>query len=159
VETVLWTAVRLFPKEQWAKIWLEKGYYGLGDTKQLLRLYSLMLEQSPKDFVAKNNLASAMLLLNTNVDRASTLAQEAYDQHETNAMVACTYAYSLQVQGKTTEALDVFKKMSESDRRRPGIAAYYSAILNAAGDKEQAKVYRAYAEKGQLLPEEKGLLR
>jgi hypothetical protein len=158
VEEALWASAKQYPADSSAFLALERDYYFRGDTRSLFRVYSAMLEQNPNDLLAKNNLATVCLLLRTNLDRAHPLAHDVYEQHQTNPVIASTYAFSLHLQGKTAEGLGVLGKLSGDDLRRSGIATYYAVLLKAADQTNKAQVYRQLAERGPLLPEERALL-
>jgi predicted Zn-dependent protease len=69
-----------------------------------------------------------------------------------------TYAYSLFLQGKTSEALELMRKLDRADLEKPAIAVYYGYFLAAAGKTQEAEDYLTLAATGTLLPEEKALL-
>jgi Tfp pilus assembly protein PilF len=98
------------------------------------------------------------LLLNTNVNQAHALAEEAFRSEPHNAAFVSTRAFSLHIQGKDSDALALFKTLPSADLETPGIALYYGLALVAAGEVEQAQKYLSLARHAQLLPEEKRLL-
>jgi tetratricopeptide (TPR) repeat protein len=158
VEEALWASAKQYPAESSAFLALERHYYFRGDTRSLFRVYSAMLEQNPNDLLARNNLATVCWLLKTNLDRAHPLAHDVYEQHQTNPVIASTYAFSLHLQGKTAEGLEVLGKLSGDDLRRSGVATYYAVLLKAADQTNKAQAFRQLAERGPLLPEERTLL-
>jgi tetratricopeptide (TPR) repeat protein len=158
VEALLWEAVRQYPAESWAWQSLERDYYRAGNTAGLLKLYTAALAQHPNEPLAKNNVATVQMLLKADTDKACALAREIYAEHPTNAVIASTYAYSLHLQGKTAEGLNVLSKLKPDDLRQASIAVYYAAMLSAAGQADKAMTYTAYAKAGPLLPEERALL-
>jgi predicted Zn-dependent protease len=157
-EEALWLVVERHPGERWALQALSEFYLARGDTRGLQRVYSKALEYNPSDYAARNNLASVMLLLNVQPQRAHELAREAWSRATTNAAFAATYAWSLHVQGRTAEGLRVFEGLPRDRLEIPGVALYYGLMLAAMRETNQARKFLAIAETGPLLPEEKSLL-
>lgn len=157
-EQLLWLTARTYPSLDWPLHTLEQAYYRAGDTRGLLRVYAAILQRHPDDPVAKNDVAAVSLLLKTNVVRAHALARESYQQSPTNPLTAATYAFSLYLQGKAGEGLQILAPFAEEQRRRPAMAATYALLLKAAGAEDQAKTYKLLAERGPLLPEERRML-
>jgi Flp pilus assembly protein TadD len=102
------------------------------------------------------------LLLKTNLDQAHRLALETYSRSSTNASpdatIAATYAYSLHLQGRTSEGLAVLKKLPPDTLDRSPIALYYGLLLAASGNTNEAAKFLDIAGSAKLLPEEKTLL-
>jgi Flp pilus assembly protein TadD len=122
-------------------------------------VFASLVDHYPDDLGAKNNLASTLLLLNTQLEKANQYAQEAYEKSPKTAAFATTYAYSLHLHGRTADGLKVLRALPESDLQKPGIAVYYGVLLSAAGEGEQAKKYFAIAATDKnLLPEEAALM-
>ena len=158
-EELLWQVAKQFPDEHWAVQLLEKNYLEARNTAGLFKVYSAMNRVAPKDLLVKNNLATICLLLKTNTIQAHQFASEVYAQYPTNSAVATTYAFSLYIQGKTTEGLAALTKLPVQELQQPSTAAYYAVLLSAAGDAVQAEKYAAFATRAPLLPEEAALLR
>jgi hypothetical protein len=154
-EDLLWRIIQKFPRERWPQLELERLYFAAGNTPKLNELYSRLLSFSPQDSGLKNNLAATSLLLKTNLTQAYRLAREAYAQKSDDPFVVSTYAYSLHLQGRTQEGVTVMEKLKKASLEQPSIALYYSVLLCAVGDTNQADWFLAIARnKGQLLPEE-----
>jgi len=158
VEGLLWQITQQFPQERWAWLALEKSCMEAGNTKGLLNVYSGMNRLEPADAMVKNNLATVSLLLNTETARAHQLAREAFDSKPGLGAFATTYAYSLHLQGRTSEALKILAALKDEELRKPSTAVYYVLLYWAAGEKEKADKYLALAGSGPFLPEEKLLL-
>lgn len=156
-EDATWEFARQF-HDRSALLALEKAYYLRGNTAGLLRVYATVFDQQPTNALVMNNLATVSMLLKTNLSNAYGLAQEAYSRAQTNGSIASTYAFSLLLQGKTNQAVQVMTKLSERDLRDPSTALYYALLLSASGRAEEAKPYRALAASARLLPEERDLL-
>ena len=57
-----------------------------------------------------------------------------------------------------TTLLEIMEKLKPDDLKIPSVAAYYSAILDAAGRTGAAQEYRKLASGASLLPEEEAIL-
>jgi len=157
-ESLLWALVKRAPRDTWPLQTLLQRYGSNGNTGGLLRVYEVLLERNPKSMPAKNNVAVISLLLERDVDRAATLAQQVYEADKTNAVYLSTYAFALHAKGKSAQALKLMETLPETDLRRPDVATYYAVLLSATGDREKAQAYVTSAEKAQMLPEERRLL-
>jgi tetratricopeptide (TPR) repeat protein len=157
-ERLLWDVAGEGANRRWALGVLQQFYEIGGDTRSLLRVFATSLKQDPNDVVARNNFAAAALLLRTNLPAAYQLAREGHAAVPTNTALACTYAYSLHLQGRTDEGLRILSKFPRESLQNPGTAAYLGVLLAAKGASEQAQKYFAHASNGFLLPEEKSLV-
>jgi Flp pilus assembly protein TadD len=100
------------------------------------------------------------MLLGANEHKPNDLAREIYEKKPDDPYVASTYAYSLYLQKKTAEALQVMRKLDPKKLEDPSIAGYYGLILAASGEKAEAKKYFSlFKVKGSPLPEETELFR
>jgi tetratricopeptide (TPR) repeat protein len=156
-EDLLWTIVNQYPGEKWAFVSLNQALFVDGRTRSLMMLYSQQLKRSPSDLSVKNNLAMTALLLDAQELKPHELAREVYEKAPTNADYVSTYAFSLHMQKKDTEALKVIEQLKPRDLENPSIAGYYGLILKATGNGAKAKPYLEWAFKSPLLPEERKL--
>lgn len=124
----------------------------------LHKIYSTLLSFDSADVAEKNNVAALSLLLNIQTNRAHQMAREVYQKNPSNDVFASTYAYSLQLQGRTAEALKIAGSISEKHLESPSLAVYYALLLVAAEQPDKAKKYLSIAETGKLLPEERAML-
>ena len=129
-----------------------------GHTREIYQTLATLLQRGSDDIAIKNNLATAAMLLRTNLPLAHTLARQVYEREPKNGMFASTYAYSLHIQGKTAEALEVLQALDLAELEKPSVAAYYGCLLAAAGQTGEAKEYLALSDAAPLLPEEKELV-
>jgi Flp pilus assembly protein TadD len=157
-ENLLWTIVRQFPREQWAFSALAQSLFLTGQTRPLMLLYSERVKRYPADLAAKNNLAVTALLLDAREFQPHELARQIYEQSPTNAAFASTYAFSLNLQKKSVQALSVFERLKPQQLEDPAIAGYYGLVLRAAGDQAKAKRFLELGAKAKLLPEERKLI-
>lgn len=137
---------------------LLRKYSSEGKTRDLLRVFSRMLEIDPQNMNAKNNVAYALLILNMETERAQMLAYEARNTDPANAEYTATYALALYSKDKTDAALNVLKQLDERELRTPTTALTYGVILASKGMNDEARVFLDIAAKANLLPEEKTLL-
>jgi cytochrome c-type biogenesis protein CcmH/NrfG len=156
-EDLLSSIVNRYPEEQWAVQSLAQTLFMEGRTRSLLALFTQLAKRSPGDLAVKNNLAMTALLLDAKELKPDDLAREAYEKSPTNSSFASTYAFSLHLQSQNAEALKVMEKIPLRELEKPTIAGYYGLILKATGNKAKAKAYLAWAQRAQLLPEEKKL--
>ena len=148
-----------YPKEKWALDQLMAQLYAEGKTVELKTLLSKSLNADPKDVRLKNNFANILLLRKSDLDQANVMAKEAYDTSPENPFFISTYAYSLLLQKKPSEALKVFENLKPEYLKIPSVAAYYGVVQAESGHKDIARKYIASAENAKLLPEEKEMLR
>ncbi|HLH56087.1 MAG TPA: hypothetical protein VKY92_20975 [Verrucomicrobiae bacterium] len=159
-EEVLWTIARRFPKEErWALDELEQDYLAGRDTRGLNRVSAQRLQSSPSgaDLTNGNNFATTSMLLGINLAKAHSVARELYHRERADPLIASTYAYSLHLQGRTAEALELLRPLEAVLRETPSAAFYYGILLAAAGDTKAAE-FLALIDSNKLLPEEKQLL-
>ena len=157
-DDLLWSIVQRFPRETWALETLKQQYATRRDTRGLQRVYSTIAGFNPRDVIAKNNLAAISLLLNNQVSQAHQMAREVYQGNSTNEIFASTYAWSLHLQGKSAEALQVMEKLETRHLENPAIALYYGALLATNRQPQKARLYLDIATNATLLPEEMTLL-
>ena len=157
-EELLWETAQRGHDSQWALTLLARAYQLSGDTPALLRVFDAAAARQPNDLIARNNLAAASLLLKTNLASAHRLARAVYIAQPTNTAFACTYAYSLHLQGRTREGLRLLDRFPDEAVRSPGIAAYQGVMLNAEGEFAAAEKCFSLAKTGVLLPEESALV-
>ena len=157
VEELLWTFVNQYPEEKWASTSLQQGLFASGRTRSLMTLYGQQFKRDPSDLVAKNNFAMTALLLNAQELKPHDLAREVYQQCPTNSIFASTYAFSLHLQLKNSEALRIMQHVEPGDLDKPAISGYYGLFLETAGSNELAETYLTWSSRASLLPEERTL--
>ena len=84
---------------------------------------------------------------------------EAYDANPDDANCAVTYAYALYSASRTSEGLEVLKKLLPEQLEDPHAAVYMAVLLLDENQTEAAKEYIGDAQKGSLYLEEKKLLK
>jgi hypothetical protein len=157
--SLLWTIAKGSTDPRPSLEMLLRQYSARDQTKEMLNVFTRLLELDPKDPAFKNNTAYASLLLgdrNAGGRDPVVLAKEAYEADPTNSGFAATYAYGLHLKGRTAEGLKVLRGLGEKDLETPSTALSYGILLAANGAPE-AKKYLDLAEAGHLLPQEKAL--
>lgn len=159
-EGLLWEIGRRFPRETWALAELERRFQFTGNTRGLNRIYSLRLAgaDGAADATNRNDFATTSLLLKINLAQAHQIARELFRLHPDDPVLGSTYAYSLHLQGRTREGLNVFSRFTHQELEVPSIALYYGVLLARSNTPERAAPYLARAQAASLLPEERDLL-
>lgn len=156
---VLKEITKEFPKEKWAVEQLVADLYAGGNTTELAEFLSKTSEIDPSDVRLKNCLANVFLLRKTELEKAHRLATEAYTAAPDNPFFTSTYAYSLLLQNRKEEALQIMSQVRAQDLQIPAVAAYYGVIQAKSGHNEIARESLKRAQAGTLLPEEKEIVR
>jgi Flp pilus assembly protein TadD len=157
-EQVLWHAAAKFPKQTWPLTSLQNIYIARRDTPGLRRLYQASMQQDPKDKQARNNFTMVSLLLGKDLPTAHKDATEIYASAPRNPVFASTYAFSLYLQGRSKEGIEVLRALKPEELADPAVAVYYGLLLAAVGETEAAKDYLDKSAKAFLLPEELALV-
>jgi predicted Zn-dependent protease len=157
-EQVLWHAAAKFPKQPWPLSSLQNVYIARRDTAGLRRVYRALLEQDPKDILARNNFTMLSLLSGKDLTTANKDAAELYGSEPRNPVFVSTYAFSLYLQGKPKEGIEVLQALKPEELSNPAVAVYYGVLLAATGEAQAAKGYLDKSAKAFLLPEELALV-
>ncbi|HLW35696.1 MAG TPA: hypothetical protein VKS98_08555 [Chthoniobacterales bacterium] len=137
---------------------LYKLYRGGNDTKKLYDVLQRLHENSPNDVTISANLARLGLNIDQNTRQAQDLAKQAYEQAPNDANAAVAYAFSLYVQGRTMEGLNVIQKLPTEATHESHNAVYAAVLLLDVNQADAAKEYLQIAKRGPLYPEERHLL-
>ena len=161
----LWMIARGTIGQQPALNALYQSYVAKANSRGLLNVAVRMLEIDPKDPVSQNNVVLLSLLLNVNMDRAQTLAEESYRKQPDNPGIISTYAFALHLRGKTDQGVALMRKLGEKQLTDPSYAAYFGVLLVESDEPAEAEKYVVIAQdagvipKGKLLPEEMALVK
>ncbi|MCX8156508.1 MAG: hypothetical protein N3J91_08700 [Verrucomicrobiae bacterium] len=128
-----------------------------GDTLALWRFYQRLCD-CQTHWLILNNYAALSLLSGRETNRAHALARQLYLEQPQNEFCATTYAFSLHLQGQTTNGLMVLQRLPRQALERPVIRVYHGILLSAAGRKEAALDCLERAGEAPLLPEERALV-
>jgi Flp pilus assembly protein TadD len=157
-EQVLWFAVEKFGDQTWPLDGL-KGLYAYDkNTRGLRRVFQTQAKRDPEDKYARNNFVMVSLLLGSEVAAAHKAAAELHASDPENPNFAATYAFSLHMQGKTREGIEVLRALKPEELAKPGISVYYGLLLAASGGDSTAQEFLARSDKAFLLPEELALV-
>jgi len=148
-----------FPKDKPALAQLMDELYTDGNTAGLKELLARTSASDPSDARLKNALANVSLLQKSELDKACRLAREAYDSLPNDPFVISTYSYSLLLQNKVNDAVKIAGGLKPEALQDPAIAGIFGLIQAQAGHKDIAKEPLDRAELGELLPEEKEMVR
>lgn len=137
---------------------LYKLYRGNNDVRKLYDVLQGLHETSPDETGISCNLARLGLNIDQNTKQAQDLAKQAYDRAPADVNCAVTYAFSLYVQGRTPEGLDIIRKLTPEATHEPHNAVYVAVLLLDLNQTDAAKEYIQAAKRGPLYVEEKRLL-
>ena len=133
-------------------------YRSSNDFKKLYDVLQRLHENSPNEAAITANLARLGLNIEQNTKQSQELAKEAYDREPSNPTCAITYAFSLYASGRTTEGIDVIKKIPPEQLNDPHAAVYAAVLFLDDNQVDMARQYIDAAHRGSLYAEEKQLL-
>lgn len=137
---------------------LYRFYRAKNQLKKLYDVLQRLHETSPNEIEISSNLARLGLNIDQNTKQAQDLAKQAYDRAPDDVNCAVTYAFSLYVQGRTDEGLDVIQKVSPEVLHEPHNAVYAAVLFLDVNQTDAAKEYIQATRRGPLYVEEKRLL-
>lgn len=108
----------------------------LGHTEEVLRIYEKILEISPNNALALNNVA--WLSLDSDPQKALRYAEKAYDIAAKSTRVIDTYSMALLKNGEPERALRLLEKALESNPLYPSFLYHKALGLEAMGKTEEA---------------------
>jgi len=155
---LLWVIARGRFNPKHALHTLYRYYQAGGDTQGLYRALVRMLEIDPADQIALNNFAVVCFLLNVNLAKAHQIAADLHARDKSSPVFVSTYAFSLHLQGRSSEGRRLMDALGTQTLEKPSIAAYYGLLLAAEGASDRAKHYFRLAERAHLLPQERNLM-
>lgn len=133
------------------------GQQRFGRTANINKIFARVVEVSPGDALARNNLAYTSLLLDSNVARANLLAAQMVQAMPKNPFMVTTYAFSLYKQGKADEALAKLESLSASELSSPDRMLLHAVFLARLGQSDRAAEMLKGVDLKRLLPEEQRL--
>jgi len=157
-EQVLWHAAGKFPKQPWPLTSLQNIYIVRRDTAGLRQVYRTSMQRDPEDKAARNNFTMLSLLCGKDVTAAYEDAAALREADRGNPVFASTYAFSLYLQGKPKEGIEVLRNLKPEELAAPSVAVYYGILLAAAGEAQASKPYLDKSADAFLLPEELALV-
>lgn len=155
----LWSRLsRTPPSRREALDSLYRLYRANNDVKKLYDVLQRLHDASPSEIGIITNLARLGLNIDQNTKQAQELAKQAYDRAPDNVSCAVTYAFSLYVQGRTTEGLEILQRLPPEALHEPHAAVYAAVLLLDVNQTDGAKEYIQVAKHGPIYAEEKRLL-
>ncbi len=137
---------------------LYRIYRANNDLRKLHDILQRLHESSPNEPGITADLARLGLNIDQNTKQAQLLARQAYDQAPNDVNCAVTYAFSLYSLGRTTEGLDIIKKLPPEKLHDPHAAVYVATLLVDENQMDAAREYVQAASHDHLYIEEKKLL-
>ena len=156
-EALLWLIAGSAENPRDALAALSERYTARGDTHQLYRVWTKVLEIDPNDEMTRNNWAALSLLLGLERNRATEIGTELAEKNPKDAHFVSTYAFAMYLQGRTEDGLAAMRRLAPEQLEAPGVALYYGLLLAAEGGSDAAR-YLELGKKAPLLPEEEKLL-
>jgi thioredoxin-like negative regulator of GroEL len=155
----LWSRLsRTPPSRREALDALYRLYRGNNNLKKLYEVLQHLHEASPNEIGITTNLARLGLNIEQNTKQAQQLAKQAYERTPDDVSCAVTYAFSLYVQGRTTEGLEILQKLPPEALHESHAAVYAAVLLLDVNQTDDAKEFIQVAKRGPLYAEEKRLL-
>jgi len=137
---------------------LARIYRANNDLPNLYRTMQRLHESSPGEPGAAANYARLALLLDQNAAEGHRVAKEAYDRAPNDTNCAVTYAFSLYGLGRTSEGIEIMKKLLAEQLHDPHAAVYAAVLLLDENQLDAAKEYIETAQHSPIFAEEKKLL-
>jgi len=155
----LWSRLsRTPPSRREALDALYRLYRGNNNLKKLYEVLQHLHEASPNEIGIITNLARLGLNIEQNTKQAQQLAKQAYERAPNDVSSVVTYAFSLYVQGRTAEGLEVLQKLPPEALHESHAAVYAAVLLLDVNQTDAAKEFIQAAKRGPLYAEEKRLL-
>lgn len=130
---VVWKLFALTPTNSSVQQLLITWERHQGNTANLNRLFTRVVEVQPKDPVAANNLAYTDLLLDANLERSSLMARRLATLAPQNPFFATTFAFALLKEGKPADALARIDALTATQRTDPVRMLIKARCLAALG--------------------------
>ena len=139
-EQVLWHAASRFPKQPWPLTSLQNLYIARRDTAGLRRGIRPRCNGTRRTNWPEQ-LRDAVVALRQGPSRRPQVCRGTLAGEPGNPVFASTYAFSLHLQGKTKEGIEVLRALKPEHLANPAVAVYYGILLSAAGEVQASKDY------------------
>jgi tetratricopeptide (TPR) repeat protein len=122
-------------------------YFELNKSKKAFAYYEKALSINPQNATVLNNYAYYISLSKSkNLDKAYKMSKKAIELENGNPSFLDTYAYILFLQGKYTEAKNIFRKALASGGDESAVVLdHYADTLNKLGERSIAEAYWSQA--------------
>ena len=155
----LWLRVsKHAPMRREALNMLARSYRTRNDLPNLYRTMQRLHESSPNEPGVAADYARLALLLEHNAAEGHRIAKEVYEKASTDVNCAVTYAFSLYGLGRTSEGIEVLRKLKPEQLKDPHSAVYAAVLFLDENQFDAAKEFIVAAQDGSIYPEEKRLL-
>jgi predicted Zn-dependent protease len=154
---VVWKLFGLVPANESVQQVLILWERRQGNTANLHRLFSRIVEVQPDNNDARNNFAYTSLLLDANVARAGLIAADLVAKHPENPYYATTYALALYKQGRVPDALARLDALTATQKLEPVRMLVRVLCLTAQGNAPAASDLINDVALAGMLPEERRL--
>lgn len=137
---------------------LYRTYRAKNDLPNLYRTAQRLHENSPNEPSLASDYARLALLVDQNTAEGHRVAKEAYERAPSEVNAVMTYAFSLYGLGRSTEGIEIMKKLPAEALHDPHAAVYAAVLLLDESQIGPAQEYVSAAQAGPIFPEEKKLL-
>lgn len=127
------------PDDNEIRLFYASSLMGQNQVEAAAEQYVTLTEKDPENPIPWNN--AAWLYEQLGRPEALDLAKQAYEAAPESAAIADTYGWLLFKRDRIDESLDVMKRAYVRAPGNAEIAYHYAAVLNAAGQKDAAKLY------------------
>jgi tetratricopeptide (TPR) repeat protein len=155
--TLFWEWLNLTPGNTEVLNTLVEYELKRGNTANLNRIYTRLLETEPGDLIVQNNFAYTCLLLDINLSRAKSYAKTLYEANPAHPNIKTTYAFALRKQGLAKEAAELMATLNAAERSEPTRVLHCAAIQADLGNTQTATDFLYNLVEDGLLPEERSL--
>lgn len=122
-------------------------HHEMGAEKESFKIYKKILKLSPDYIPVLNNYAYYLSLKRQQLKKAYAMSKKTLDKEPDNPTYLDTIGWILHLQGKDQEAKTYFKHaMLYGGKESATCMDHYATVLEALGENDLAKVYRAQAE-------------
>jgi Tfp pilus assembly protein PilF len=156
-EAVLWKLADGSKCPRWGLDVLSAAAVKRRDSAQLYKVSQLMRKAEPNSVIARNNTVWLSLLTGQDTVSAHRQAKALLEENPGDSDVAVTYALSLHLKGKASEAVAILGALRPEQLRAPKPALYFGMFLASAGESGKAREYIELGSKAPVLPEEQAM--
>lgn len=144
--------LEVFPHDRNTRLLLTKAYKVTGDMPASIEQLEILVSQNPNDALALNMLAWE--LRNSDIDRATSFADQAFALAPENLNVADTRAVLLQRQGRHKEATLLMRDITSRAPGNPVYQLHLAQLLAETGATEEAlKIVSTVLQSPEAFPE------
>ncbi|MGB1110225.1 MAG: tetratricopeptide repeat protein, partial [Gammaproteobacteria bacterium] len=125
------------PEDRGVRLMTAMAYSRAGDVKNSITQYETLLESTPNNVIALNNLA--LMYQKQGDSRALGTAREAYDRAPGQLAIADTYGWMLVQEGDPAAAVPVLEKALLIDENQAVVRYHLAVALAESGDRTRAR--------------------